>query len=75
MLERAERKGRLCITKSGIKNKLKGNVKWTYKNTSCIQILDSGIYYSTVGYLIKQLFSGTQNRICKHPTAEHQSEK
>lgn len=45
------------------------------KNTSCNQILDSGIYYSTVEYLIKQLFSGTQNRICKHPTAEHQSEK
>lgn len=75
MLERAERKGKLCITKSGIKINWKGNVKRTFKNTSCNQILDSGINYSTVEYLIKQLFSGTQNRIYKHLTAEHQSEK
>lgn len=68
-------KGKVMYNKIRNQNKLKGNVKWTYKNISCNQILDSGIYYSTVGYLIKQLLSETQNRICKHPTAEHQSEK
>lgn len=68
-------RGKVMYNKIRNQNKLKGNVKWTYKNTSCNQILDSGIYYSTVWYLIKQLFSETQNRISKHPTAEHQSEK
>lgn len=41
------------------------------KTTTCNQILDSGMYHSTVEHLIKQLFSGTQNRISKQPTAEH----
>lgn len=45
------------------------------KNTTCNQILDSGIYYSTVERLIKQLFSETKKRISKQPTAERHLEK
>ena len=57
-------------------NKLKGKCQMgVLQNTTCNQTLDNDIYNSMEEHLIKQLFSGVQNRISKQPTAEHHLEK
>lgn len=69
-------KGKVMYNKIGNQNKLHGQCQMDIlKNTTCNQVLNSGIYYSMVEHLIKQLFLGTQRRTSKQPNAEHHLEK
>lgn len=50
-------KGKVMYNKIRNQNKLNGQCQVDIlKNTTCNQVLDSGIYYSTVEHFIKQLF-------------------